>query len=402
MRYRITPFALIACTMVLMAACGETNTAPDDTELFSEAADLSAAGDQQAGSTVAWNAIGRQLIKDRGVTAADIQGRILSYLSLAQYNAIVGAEREKDRGRRASSASAAAGASVVVLTSFFPNDAAFLEATLQAQFPAEASEGAARRQDIAWGEEFGRAVGADVVAYAAADQFNVLIPPPAPVGPGFWYSSSPTTPPRRSAYGARPFFLTAGDQFRSPPPPAFGSPEFLAGLAEIRALSDNRTDEQRAVVQLWGPRGPAYLNEVAVDAITSRHWDDRKAAHLLALANMAGFDAQIGCFDAKFTYWFIRPTQADPGITLAIALPNHPSYISAHSCITASYAAVLSSAFPDEEARFEADVEEAGLSRMYGGLHYRFDITAGQELGRQVAEWAIAHDVTGHEPFPLD
>jgi len=39
---------------------------------------------------------------------------------------------------------------------------------------------------------------------------------------------------------------------------------------------------------------------------------------------------------------------------------------------------------------------------MYGGLHYRFDITAGQELGRQVAEWAIAHDVTGHEPFPLD
>src|SRR5678816_146951 len=147
MRYRITPFALIACTMVLMAACGETNTAPDDTELFSEAADLSAAGDQQAGSTVAWNAIGRQLIKDRAVTAADIQGRILSYLSLAQYNAIVGAEREKDRGRRASSASAAAGASVVVLTSFFPNDAAFLEATLQAQFPAEASEGAARRQD---------------------------------------------------------------------------------------------------------------------------------------------------------------------------------------------------------------------------------------------------------------
>jgi len=47
-------------------------------------------------------------------------------------------------------------------------------------------------------------------------------------------------------------------------------------------------------------------------------------------------------------------------------------------------------------------VTRAGLSRMYGGLHYRFDIVAGQQLGRDVAEWAIAHDVVGHEPFPLD
>jgi hypothetical protein len=47
-------------------------------------------------------------------------------------------------------------------------------------------------------------------------------------------------------------------------------------------------------------------------------------------------------------------------------------------------------------------VVAAGLSRMYGGLHYRFDITAGQELGRRVGAWAIAHDVRGREPFPLD
>ena len=50
----------------------------------------------------------------------------------------------------------------------------------------------------------------------------------------------------------------------------------------------------------------------------------------------------------------------------------------------------------------EGYITEAGLSRMYLGIHYRFDITAGQELGRNVAEWAMAHDVVGHEPFPLD
>jgi hypothetical protein len=60
------------------------------------------------------------------------------------------------------------------------------------------------------------------------------------------------------------------------------------------------------------------------------HLDERDAAHVLALVNMAGFDAIVGGFDAKFAYWFIRPTQADPLITLVVALPNFPSYPSAH------------------------------------------------------------------------
>ena len=403
MGYRTIPLTLAACAMVLAAGCGDTSTAPGSIEVLGEPANLSARNSLHAGVVVAWNETGRQLIADRNVTAADIQGRILSYLSLAQYNAIVEAERAKEPHHRASPAAAVAGASVVVLTSFFPGDAAQLEAALEAQFLSGVPGGPGRRgDDIASGEDIGRLVGAEVVAYAAADNFNQASPPAVPTGENLWFSSSPTTPPRISLFGARPFFLVSEDQFRSPPPPAFGSPEFLADLAEIRAISDSRTEEQRAIAKLWGPRGPAWLNGVAAEAIAARGWGDRKAAHLLALANMAGFDAQIGCFDAKFAYWFIRPSQADPAITLAISLPNHPSYISAHSCIAASYTAVLSQAFPDEEARFTADMKLAGLSRMYGGIHYRFDVTAGQELGRQVAQWAIAHDVVGHEPFPLD
>ena len=144
------------------------------------------------------------------------------------------------------------------------------------------------------------------------------------------------------------------------------------------------------------------MNEEGVSLIVAHKRTEREAAHVLALANMAGFDATIGCFDAKFAYWFIRPSQADPAITLPIGLPNHPSYISGHSCLTASFAAVLAHAFPADRALLDDFVTRAGLSRMYGGLHYRFDIVAGQQLGRDVAEWAIAHDVVGHEPFPLD
>src|SRR5882762_7800657 len=110
------------------------------------------------------------------------------------------------------------------------------------------------------------------------------------------------------------------------------------------------------------------------------------------------FDAAIGCWDGKLTYWFIRPWQADPAITLvpAVGKPNHPSYPSAHSSFSASAAEVLSAFFPEQRAQFDALVTEAGLSRMYGGIHYRFDIAAGQELGHSVARFTIAGDASGN------
>jgi membrane-associated phospholipid phosphatase len=144
------------------------------------------------------------------------------------------------------------------------------------------------------------------------------------------------------------------------------------------------------------------MNEVGAGLIVAHHRNEREAARILALANMAGFDAGIGCFDAKFAYWLVRPSTADPAITLAVPLPNHPSYISGHSCNTASYAAVFADAFPSERGQLDAMVEEAGLSRIYGGLHYRFDCVAGQVLGRQVAAQVLATAPTGHRPIPLD
>jgi membrane-associated phospholipid phosphatase len=110
------------------------------------------------------------------------------------------------------------------------------------------------------------------------------------------------------------------------------------------------------------------------------------------------FDAQIGCWDAKQTYWLIRPWQADAGISVvaAVGKPNHPSYPSGHSCLSASGADVLSTFFPEQRDHLNAMVTEAGLSRMYGGIHYRFDIEAGQALGHSVARFTIAADASGN------
>ena len=398
MRHHITRFSLVAGIAALATACAETNTAPSGTDTGRSEIANAAVKFWEAGATVAWNQTARELVAARAVASPAAQLRIFAYLTLAQYNAIVTAEDTKNGGTHASPAAAVGGASVVVLKSFFPLDGGLIDARLAEQLAATPWPGE-KQKDAASGEAVGRAVGTAVVAYAAAENFNVLPLPPVPVGPGYWFSATPSV---RDLWGTRPFFLTSADQFRSAPPPAFGSPAFLADLAEIRVLSDTRTPAQLAIGLFWAPKVANFMNEVGAGLIVTHKKSEREAAHILALANMATFDARIGCWDTKFTYWFIRPWQADPAITVPIAFPNHPSYISGHSCNTVTFATVLAHAFPTETALLEGYATEAGLSRMYLGIHYRFDITASEQLGRDVAAWAIAHDVVGHEPFPLD
>ena len=205
-----------------------------------------------------------------------------------------------------------------------------------------------------------------------------------------------------------PWFLSSASQFRSDPPPAFGSAAFLAALGEIRQISDTRTADQIAIATFWAqnpgtPTTAGFWIRVGTDGINQHGLSERAATHLYALLGATMFDAQIGCWDAKQAYWFIRPWQADPLITTlaAVGKPNHPSYPSGHSCLSASGAEVLSSFFPEERDHVSAMVTEAGLSRMYGGIHYGFDIEAGQTLGRNVARFTIAADASGNSVLTL-
>jgi membrane-associated phospholipid phosphatase len=385
--------ALAAALSLSVGACSD----PTTPSLAPNGPQLAAVKFWEAGSSVAWNQTARDLIAARGGGTPGTQARTLAYLSVAQYNAIIAAEESKDGGNHASPAGAAAGASVIVLKSFFPLDAALIDAELLAQKSAASWPGA-KNDDFAAGESIGRAVGAAVVAYAATDRVGLTVPPLNPGGAGTWTGVNPL----RGFYGARTFALVSGDQFRPAAPPAFGSAEFNAALQEVRALSDGLTSAQLAVAQFWAPNGPAYLNGVAAEMIVAHHNSEREAARVFALANMAGFDVLNACFDAKFAYYLIRPSQVDPLINLPVGLPNHPSYPSGHSCITAAYATVLASAFPEESTRLQAMVEEAGLSRMYAGLHYRFDCEVGQVLGRRVAEWVLRVTEGGHRAIALD
>jgi membrane-associated phospholipid phosphatase len=397
MKTRIAVVIGLAATAVL-SGCNDT-TAPPSTAMPGGTSLQSLAGGApkfwETGASVAWNELADQLIARRPTSAS----RVFSYLSLAQLRAAEAAAAGTQPHPPVSAA--IGGASVAVLRVFFPLDIAEIEAALDGQEGAELWPGD-KHEDFAAGEAIGRAVGARVNAYALGDGVNLTNPGVPPIGPGYWvWNGGPIV---RGNLGARPFYLTSGDELRPPPPPAFGSAEYLTALAEVRQISDTRTAEQLAIAVYWNVNqsgtSNAAINGIARELIRSYRRSDADAARILFLMNSAAFDALIGCFDAKYTYWFIRPPQADPGITLPIGLPPHPSYPSAHSCASGAFNGVLAHEFPSEAGRLAQIAEEASLSRLYAGIHYRFDMEAGLALGRAAAAKALAADLATVAPLP--
>lgn len=354
----------------------------------------------EAGATVAWNERATALAGVRVIDAT----RFYAYLSLAQFRAAEAAKAAP--GPHPPISAAIGGASVAVLRAFFPLDVTEIENALDAQQAADPWPGA-KHADFAAGEAIGRAIGAQVLVFAAGDLWgltNPLVAPvgPPPTGPGFWAPDARGA--ARGGLGARPFFLTSGDQLRPPPPPAFGSAEFLAALAEVKQISLTRTPEQIAIANYWNvnqsPRSDAAIMGIARELIVSHRRKDADAARILFLMSAASFDAIIGCFDAKYYYWLIRPAQADPTIATVFPTPPHPAYPSAHSCISGAMTGVLTAAFPSERSRLAAVAQEASLSRLYAGIHYRFDMEAGLALGRAAAALALAANLDQVAPLP--
>src|SRR5262249_46645247 len=117
------------------------------------------------------------------------------------------------------------------------------------------------------------------------------------------------------------------------------------------------------------------------------------AARALAAMNIATYDAAVACWDAKFTYWQIRPPQLDPDFKSLFPPPNHPSYPAAHGCLSTAAATTLARLFPRDAGAFRGLGKQAAGARMWAGIHYRWDIEAGQALGRAVAEQVMARAV---------
>ena len=126
------------------------------------------------------------------------------------------------------------------------------------------------------------------------------------------------------------------------------------------------------------------------EEIARRKLSPLRAARALALSSVATYDAMVACWDAKYTYWLLRPVSADPSVQTVFSTPPFPSYPSGHSTLSSAAAEVFAELFPDAAAHYRHKAEEASLSRVYAGVHYRFDILAGEELGRHVGQAVVA------------
>jgi len=352
---------------------------------------------------VGWQEQARSLVAANNLSVL-AAARIYAALSVAQYRAVIAIQdpdAQGDPGAHGIGAGgrseleaqrgAVAGASAQVLSFFFPAAAPNLEHNVLVE--GEKGPGNGHPQ-FTRGLDIGRHMGDALVDRARSDHFTAPWAGTVPVGPGRWVANGP--PGGATLGGVTPYFLTSADQFRPPPPPEFGSAAFLADLNEIATLAANRTPAQAASAVYWNfPTGtftPAgYWNLVASNYVEAYSLDERAAARAFALTHTAMMDALVGCWEAKYYYWMLRPSQANPAITLTFGLPNFPAYPSGHSCVSAAAATVLGSLFPQRTTELGTFETEAGLSRMYAGIHYRFDITAGRELGSSVGRWVIEH-----------
>lgn len=394
---------MVVLGAMLVAACAEAGTTAVPSGATAASAAAPAAVHDRGASTLLWNAVARELVM-KHATGAGPAMRVYALVSFAQYEAATKARKSHARAAEpavsAAVSAAVAGASAATLAYLYPTETAWLEAKVDSQ---DAAGRPKRREDFAAGEAIGRSVAAPIIEDAKNDGFFKPFTGTVPICDACW-RAVPTPPALATLGQARTFFLSSGAQFRPAPPPAFGSPAFLKDLAEVRQVSDTRTAEQDSIAKYWSLQGGTvtplgYWNLVAAGLIERRHLDDRAAAHVFALLNMAGYDALVASHEAKYTYWLLRPTQADPAITLPIALPSFPSYPSNHAAISSAAATVLGSIFPNVRRQLAADAGEAGISRIYGGIHYRFDSDAGLELGRKVGRLVIRKDREGSGPL---
>jgi hypothetical protein len=290
-----------------------------------------------------------------------------------------------------------------MLKLLFP--AAVEEITRRAGEQREAAilAGRATASDVAAGLALGKAVAALVVARAGADGMRSAVGTPAlwqalaesarARGEQPWLSQeSPVRPPMLPAFGAvRPWTMGADelDALSPPAPPSTGSAQMREELAVVRRTVAGLTREQLAVALKWNDGAgtytpPGHWNDIAAEHVRDARMSEVRAARAFALLNMAMHDAAVGCWQVKYRYFNPRPAQLDPSIRTTIGLPNFPAYPSGHSTFSAAAASVLGYLFPASTDAFEAMADEAGVSRLYGGIHYPSDISQGKAHGARI------------------
>src|SRR5882724_9311811 len=383
---------------------------------------------QHVNAVIEWNRTLLAIIHTPGAQPSSIHStRNFAIVHAAIYDAVNNIEpkfspylvRLPDVPRSASKIAAADEAAHDVLVFLYPAFQASLDTKLEQDF-ALLPDNQRKAQGIA----VGQAVAGQLLAARSADGANVTPPPYIPgTQPGDYQLTPPNFAPADFTQWRQvtPFALQQPDEFRPGPPPVLTSALYTEAFNEVKSLgfinSTTRTAEQTQIGQFWNGNIQDFWNEIAQTAALQRNLNLEHSARLFALLNISLADTAIAFFEAKYTYNFWRPVtairladsdgnpQTDPDPTwlpLGTKTAPDPSYPGAHSAISKAGATVLGfyvgnrftfdvtseslAGVTRHFTSFSAAAEEAGLSRIFAGQHFRTDHVAGKGLGGQVAE----------------
>lgn len=186
---------------------------------------------------------------------------------------------------------------------------------------------------------------------------------------------------------------------RPPLPPSTSSEELKEQTREVKYYAENLTRERLRIVHKWADgvgtyTPPGHWNDIATEYIHAARFSEVRTARAYALLNMAMHDAVVGCWETKFFYFNPRPSQVDPSIKTVTGVPNFPAYTSGHSTFSGAAATVLAHLFPAGAKFFSEQANEASLSRLYGGIHYRADIEMGLKHGEVIGGYTVDFALT--------
>jgi len=325
-----------------------------------------------------------------------------------------------------SAEAAVAAAAHRALVALFPAQTATFDTEFAVSL-ATITDGSSKANGVA----LGNLVADKMLTLRANDGSSTVVTYTPGSGPGVWI---PTPPAFAAALlpqwgNVTPFAMTSGSQFAPNSPPALTSAAYTAAFNEVKdlgsAASATRTADQTAIAKFWADGSgtftpPGHVNKIAQAAADSQHNTLSQNARLFAELNVAEADAAIMAWNTKFATNFWRPVTAiraadtdgnpntaqDDTWTPLLVTPPFPTYVSGHSSFSAAGAAVLKSFFGRDNIAFTISSEdptvsdrsftsftqaaqEAGQSRIYGGIHYQFDnqdaLAAGTKIGNFVA-----------------
>jgi PAP2 superfamily. len=373
-----------------------------------------------------WNIAALDAIRT-GRTPPPIASRSLAILHVSIYDAVNGIARthepylvQSGAPTSASREVAASAAAHKALVNLFPAAASSFDA-LHAAILAGIPNGPQKTAGIVWGEF----VANQILAARANDGSDAIVPPPGGSGPGVWVPTPPAfLPYLLPQWGfVVPFAMSNSSQFRPPGPPSLDSEQYAEDYNEIKelgaAVGSTRTEEQTQIALFWADGAgtetpPGHWNSIAQIIAAAQGNTLEENARLFALLNIAMADAAICAWDAKYTFHFWRPvtainsTEPELNWTSFIVTPPFPDYVSGHSTFSGAAATVVPFFYGTEDLPFTIGsdflpgvtrsfstcldaAEEAAVSRLYGGIHFRSANEDGLQAGISIGEWTDSH-----------